>query len=219
MLDAMSPATRLLDEYLREGGYQKWGWVIYRSTYQNDEDWNCFKGVIMEAMRKSIEYHKTPDLDHSLDQSLSLTFLEDRPSFENASKDQLRAHFQGWAQRAYYAENPRPFEAFNPNLATAPRYRPRLKGLQSYGYVNFVDGWWKSLREHYATSQDPDLKEEIDEQLAHDYQSIEGCVEENTGWTMLHRLDMSVDFYHYTSGFVEDVWPLYYQRPPGITLW
>ncbi|CAG8044689.1 unnamed protein product [Penicillium salamii] len=239
MLDAMSPATRLLDEYLREGGYQKWGWVVYRSTYQNDEDWNCFKGVIMEAMRKSIEHHKTPDLDHSLNQSLSLTFLEDRPSFENASKDQLRAHFQGWAQHAYYAENPRPFEVFDPNLATAPRYRyfiqidenslqsllhdiesgSRLKGLQDYGYVNFVDGWWKSLREYYATSQDPDIKEEMDEQLARDYRSIEGCVEENTGWTMLHRLDMSVDFYHYTSGFVEDVWPLYYQRPPGIALW
>lgn len=239
MLDAMSPATRLLDEYLKEGGYQKWGWVIYRSTYQNDEDWNCFKGVITEAMRKSIEHHKTPDLDHSLNQSLSLTFLEDRPNFENASKDQLRAHFQEWAQRAYYAENPRPFEEFNPDLATAPRYRyfiqidekslqsllhdtesgPRLRGLQSNGYVNFVDGWWKSLREQYATSQDPDLKEGIDEQLAHGYQSIEGCVEENTGWTMLHRLDMSVSFYHYTSGFVEDVWPLYYQRPPGIALW
>jgi hypothetical protein len=100
------------------------------------------------------------------------------------------------------------------DLATAPRYRyfiqidekflqsllrdtesgPRLKGLQSNGYVNFVDGWWKSLREQYSTSQDPDLKEEIDEQLAHGYQSIEGCMEENTGWTMLHRLDMSVDF-------------------------
>lgn len=60
---------------------------------------------------------------------------------------------------------------------------------------------------------------EINEQLAHGYQSIRGCVEENTGWTMLHRLDMSVDFYHYTGGFVEDVWPLYYQRPPNIALW
>lgn len=77
MLDAISPATRLLDEYLREGGYQKWGWVIYRATYQNDEDWNCFKGVITETIRKSIEYHKTPDLDHSLNQSLSLAFLEE----------------------------------------------------------------------------------------------------------------------------------------------
>jgi hypothetical protein len=66
ILDAMSPATRLLDEYLREGGYQKWGWVIYRSTYQNDEDWDCIKEVITETIRKSIEYHKTPDFDHSL---------------------------------------------------------------------------------------------------------------------------------------------------------
>ncbi|KAJ5322626.1 hypothetical protein N7452_010915 [Penicillium brevicompactum] len=218
MLDGMSPATRLLDEYLREGGYRKWGWVIYRSTYKNDEDWNCLKRLITEAMRKSIEYHKTPDLDHSLNQSLSLTFLEDRPNFE-------------MHQMISFAPT---FRKFDPELATAPRYRYFIQidedsldsllrdtesGLRSNGYVNFVDGWWKSLREQYAKSQDPDLKEEIDEQLAHGYQSIEGCVEENTGWTMLHKLDMSVSFYHYTSGFVEDVWPLYYQRPPDIALW
>jgi hypothetical protein len=69
------------------------------------------------------------------------------------------------------------------------------------------------LREQYAIDGDSDL----DEQLECGYESIEGYMEKNIGWAMLHRVDMIADFYHYTLGFVE-VWSLYYQRPPGIAI-
>lgn len=45
-------------------------------------------------------------------------------------------------------------------------------GVRSqYGH-DFVDGWWKSLRQQYAIDGDPDLKDEIGEQLECGYESI-----------------------------------------------
>jgi hypothetical protein len=71
--------------------------------------------------------------------------------------------------------------------------------------------------QQYAIDGDPDLEDEIDEQLECGYEPIEGYMEGNIGWAMLHRVDMTADFYHHTWGFV-DVWPLYYQCPPGIAI-
>ena len=91
--------------------------------------------------------------------------------------------------------------------------------MHRLGYVNFVDGWWKSISETYAETRDPELKEDIEAELEEGYEPIDGCPERNVGWMMLDAIDMSPDFYHYIWGFTEETWRLCYQRPPDIAVW
>lgn len=235
----MDPATRFLYQYNEEQSFDKWGWVFYRTSYNDDEGWNSFKRIITQEMHKDILESNTPELNRPLNNSLEMTFIDDRATFDNASKDQLRAHFQGWAVDAYSAENPRTVVGFDPYLGPPPRYRyfiqidedalrsilydpekPQgLPGLERWGHVNFVDGWWKSLGEMYAESQDPDLKQQIEDELESEYEPIEGCVDKDVGWMMLDTIDVSADFYVTICGITEQVWPIYYQRPPAIASW
>lgn len=239
ILSPMDPATRYIHEFNKNGGFEKWGWIFYRCTYNNDEGWNRFKQMITQEMHKDIANSDTPEINRLLEDNLKMTFIEDQNEFDGASKDQLRAHFQGWIADAFSAENPRATRKFDPDMVPPPRYRyfiqidedalrsvlydpekPQgLPGQERWGYVNFVDGWWKSLGERHAITQDPDLKQEIVDELEERYEPIEGCVEENVGWMMLDTIDVSVDFYHTICGFTQEVWPIYYQRPPGIVSW
>lgn len=65
-----------------------------------------------------------------------------------------------------------------------------LPGQERWGYVKFVDGWWKPLRERYAITQDPDLQKQIEDELAERYEPIGTCVEENVDWMMLDTIFM-----------------------------
>lgn len=94
ILSAMDPVTRYIHEFNKNGVFEKWGWVFYRCTYNNDEGWNYFKQMITQEMHKDIANSDTPDINHLLDDNLKMTFIEDRKAFDGASKDQLRAHFQ-----------------------------------------------------------------------------------------------------------------------------
>ena len=138
---------------------------------------------------------------------------------------------------AYPAENPRAKHNFDPEMAPPPRYRYFVQidegSLRSIvdspknaqgmtrrgGYVNFVDGWWKSLSEAYAENQDPQIKEDIEGELEEGYEPIDGCLEGNVGWMMLNTVNVSPGFYQDIWGFTEEQWPLCYQRPPDIASW
>lgn len=233
----LDPATRHIYYMHKTRNYGKWGWVFYRCTYNNDEEWNSFKRLISEEMHNDMVADNTPDIYRPVSDSLALTFFEDKDKFDGVSRDQLRTHFQRWAVDAYPAENPRAKYNFDPEMAPPPRYRyfvqideeslrsiiddpNNAQGMmRRWGYVNYVDGWWKSLSEAYAENQDPQLKEDIEGELEEGYEPIDGCLEGNVGWMMLDTIDMSPSFYHYIWGFPEETWYLCYQRPPGIASW
>src|SRR2546423_12758997 len=64
-----------IESYLQEDGHRTWGFVIYRCTYESDDDWGWF----MERLRDKIRY--ILELCNGLDMmnSLSITVFEDRP--------------------------------------------------------------------------------------------------------------------------------------------
>jgi hypothetical protein len=63
-----------IERYLQEDGHRTWGFVIYRCTYESDDDWGRF----MERLRDQIRYELK--LFNGLDMmdSLSVTVFEDR---------------------------------------------------------------------------------------------------------------------------------------------
>ena len=83
----LDPATRHIHYINTLENYDKWGWVFYRCTYNNDEEWNNFKQLISEEMYKDIVAHDTPDIHRPIGHSLALTFFEDKDKFDGVSRD------------------------------------------------------------------------------------------------------------------------------------
>src|SRR2546423_15191719 len=77
-----------IERYLQEDGHRTWGFVIYRCTYESDDDW----GQFMERLRDQIRC--TLEIDNGLDMmdSLSITVFEDRSILDGASTSVVREH-------------------------------------------------------------------------------------------------------------------------------
>ena len=112
---ALDPATQQIYYLHTTQNFDKWGWVFYRCTYNNDEEWNSFKQMITKEMHNDIA--NTPDIYRPVRDSLALTFFEDKDKFNGLSKYQLRNHFQRWAVESFPAENPRTKHKFDPDMA------------------------------------------------------------------------------------------------------
>jgi hypothetical protein len=88
-----SEASSVLEEVLRSRS-KKWGWVVYRCTYDDEATWQKLKQWIIDEHRERTEDSDAPTLiDH-----LDMVFFEDRALFENASRDDLRVHFKAWRE-------------------------------------------------------------------------------------------------------------------------
>lgn len=196
--------------------HDKWGWVIYRCTYDDDDAWTRFKQSINQQSRETIARSDTPEAGDSLE----WTFVEDRGTLDGASRDQLRARFKAWAADAIRTEQPR---AEDDRTFGIPRYNffiqvdqaalrdvvyeaplPPEKDVHGQGYVNFVDANWEPLSERLPTGA-----REVDEL----YEPIDGCREEDVGWMKIALNMVGPYFYEAMTGF-PDVWYAFYQRPP-----
>lgn len=64
----------------------KWGFVIYRCTYANDEDWKRFMDYLNTRTRLNLVREGDEDLFERIDWQIQ----DDREKFEAASTDTLR---------------------------------------------------------------------------------------------------------------------------------
>lgn len=218
-MDTLPSEERQILDRLRQGKHDKWGWVVYRCTYNDDEGWNRFKDIITRQLRRSIVDSDTPEIGDSL----VWTFVEDRNMLDNASKDQLRVHFKDWAAKAFDAENPRREQRLYGTVFCA-RYKyfiqidegalrsvvydaPQATERDPYGegYVNFVKADWEPTSEDIP-EEDKDLEP---------YEPIERCCDEDVGWMKLMSTQLTATFYNDMSGFSQE-WYCYYKRPPEI---
>ena len=69
--------------FLRHQKHERWGWVIYRCTYNDDEAWDRFKDFVDQQSRQFIAESDTPEIADSLE----WTFIENRDILDNATKD------------------------------------------------------------------------------------------------------------------------------------
>jgi hypothetical protein len=227
-----SPENVLL-QALAELKHDKWGFVIYRCTYQDDHAWERFKQNIHESTQKFTEMSDTPEAAKSLNDSLEWTFVEDRAALDDASRSQLRQRFKEWSAQAIVTEQPRakaeterkPEPTFG-----IPRYNYFIQvdeeALQSVlaapildiygeGVINFVDSRWKPLGDRPSRSVVEGIEDEDEV-----FDPIDGCTEENVGW-MRFAASTAIDaeFYGSVFGFPGGGWYVSYKRPPETVMW
>lgn len=213
---------RKIQIFLREK-LEKWGWVIYRCTYEDDEAWSRFKQIVEERSRTSIASFDTPVVGNTLE----WTFVEDRDTLDSASKHRLHARFREWAAHAIDIENPH-HENRHLGAIGIPRYEyfvmvdegalrsvvydaPRLPDdyMDGEGYVNFVNTSWLSLDKD-PLAVELSTEERLNEEQ---YEPIDDCREKNVGWMEMASSMLTSEFYDAMADN-RDVWHCFYRRPP-----
>ncbi|KAK2029946.1 hypothetical protein LX32DRAFT_651931 [Colletotrichum zoysiae] len=74
-------------------GVHKWGFVIYRCTYDDDELWSRYLAQLKSFCHDNLVEHRRAEL---LEQYLVWVVIEDRATLENASRSDVRKHFNQW---------------------------------------------------------------------------------------------------------------------------
>lgn len=231
-MELLSPERVLLD-YLAELKHDKWGFVIYRCTYQDDHAWERFKQIIHERTQKFLKRSDTPEAAKSLADSLEWIFVEDRTALDGASRSQLRERFKEWAAHAIVTEQPRAqaetkqdpeptfgilryhyFIQVDEEALQSVLAAPKLD-LYGKGFINFVDSRWKPLGDRPSRSIIEDIEDEDE-----GFDPIDGCTEENVGWmrfaaSTAFDTEFHVSVFDYPGGG----WYVSYKRPPEIAYW
>ncbi|GKT64089.1 hypothetical protein ColTof4_04365 [Colletotrichum tofieldiae] len=74
-------------------GVHKWGFVIYRCTYDDDELWNRYLAQLKSFCHDELVEERRAEL---LEQYLDWVVIEDRATLDNASRFEVRKHFNQW---------------------------------------------------------------------------------------------------------------------------
>lgn len=80
---------------IRDCGYRKWGFVIYRTTYDKASvrPWEDFKDRVLGNLRKSILESTAPEILDNMD----FIFVDD-PALEGALVGDLQRRFRAWVE-------------------------------------------------------------------------------------------------------------------------
>ncbi|KAJ4989480.1 hypothetical protein SVAN01_05015 [Stagonosporopsis vannaccii] len=81
-------------EVLQRNADLKWGFVIYRCTYDNDEDWARFMEHLNTRVRLNLEEDNAGELFERIDWAVQ----EDRDSLDGAGPSRVRKRFAEWLQ-------------------------------------------------------------------------------------------------------------------------
>ncbi|KAK2026124.1 hypothetical protein LX32DRAFT_642130 [Colletotrichum zoysiae] len=74
-------------------GIHKWGFVIYRCAYDDDELWNRYLAQLKSFYHDNLVKERRAEL---LEPYLDLTVIEDQATLDNASRFEVRKHFNQW---------------------------------------------------------------------------------------------------------------------------
>lgn len=204
-----------LERYREHNG--RWGFVVFRTTYHSDDEWQHVKELIINRAKK---HTPIPELvDH-----MDWVFFDDKNIFDGMSRSSLRERFHIWAADAASRTTLPPKDA-----GLASRYNfffdvdePSLRSIVDYtgvttgGFLNLVDARWKPGCTHAGLDE-----EELEQQLHEDEdeEPIDGYKEWSVGWMKLEFKGLSIAFQvNEADGFVDDdsEWKRFYVRPPGV---
>jgi hypothetical protein len=100
--DEAAAPQNVLSKVLISSKHDKWGFVIYRCTYEDDQAWDRFQQVFRERKQQALQRSDTPKIADSHE----WTFVDDRTALDGASRPQLRERFNEWAAHAMATEQP-----------------------------------------------------------------------------------------------------------------
>jgi hypothetical protein len=222
---------------LFRSGHHKWGFLVYRTSYDDDEAWQRFMDILTRNTEVSLR--KAGKLQR-LQPYLYWTAMEDRTAFDGASKDAIRDHFRDWVNtRSVERDGP---GADHEDLARySPRYRvclyvdkiamesasmelfPNPYGLEVYqvnGRVVLIDAQFGQHLEGPHELNEYELQEIADgeytmedvEDDEGEYEPIEDRTTYDVGW-MYCQLEYVSSAYERLSE-AADEWTEMYMRPP-----
>ncbi|KAJ0360196.1 hypothetical protein COL26b_014151 [Colletotrichum chrysophilum] len=187
---------------MKRSGFHRWGFVIYRTTYDDDAAWERYVGVLKSTARSVL-----------VDEGGSV--MSDKATLDGASKADVRKHFISW--REAHSE-----ERDGPGTT-----KDRAKRLPRFKHCVYVDR--KCLDTLAGLPADCDEEElfkvvavvidgSFDEKTAGDdeglYPDIEGCTARYVGWRY-EDIEMLVDTYEETHNYPLN--HIDYKRPPLIS--
>ncbi|OAT09935.1 hypothetical protein BDBG_05627 [Blastomyces gilchristii SLH14081] len=183
-------------DHLRDFKHDRWGWVIYRCTYSDDNAWARFQQIINERSRQRMA---EPDVPPEVANNLEWKLVSDPTTLDGASRDQLRARFRTWAAEARATGK----HLFDWLEITAEALWSVVEGDPD----DTLDGSWVHLVRAGDHDFDRSAKAEEDED--------DGEVEDE-GWMMIAAYTIGPDFYDVIGPEPEAWYKLFLLAPAWI---
>ena len=221
----------LIEEGYQYDGHKTWGFVIYRTTYDSNEDWTEFIRRLRWWTTDSMEFYGGLDVL----ERMAWTVFDDRKQFDGADTAAVRRHFLDWAETAVLSEqqdadgNPPVAMEHAPRYSYggSPRYRyciqvdaealdscvhdgppPPDSRLEQASWVKVVDKNWIPRREN------PVFAGRRSDPHAYDFEPLEGVTEEHIGWLKCPLSAVMPEYYHLFRDL--NGWSIVYRRPPAV---
>ncbi|KAF2222656.1 hypothetical protein BDZ85DRAFT_313690 [Elsinoe ampelina] len=181
-----SPSRNIYNSLI-ESSHDKWGWLIYRTTYADDAAWDRFKAFDKEkfdgATREGLRAHFAERAEGA--------YGREQPRATDTWKLTSAARYRYFLQVDE--------EAVVEFIAEDPTY-PDLNH-DGGSHVKLIKVEWE-----------PDVEADPEE-IA--YEVIDGLSQYDVGWMEIGSPQIGIDLYEPLSG-PEDAWSLEYLRPPGM---
>jgi len=216
-----------IERLMQAEGDITWGYVIYRTTYEKDDDWDEFLRRLRFHMEQTFERCNGGDI---LD-AFTLTIFSDQALFNGANTIAIRSHFRQWAETAFLTEQ-RPQQARDVpvesgsaeqvNNGRSPRYQfciqvdeesllsvtrdapaPPAPDPTKKGWVKLISKSWIPIEE------DPRARPEQNV-----YEPIQGITERDVGWMKVPYARVMTDYY--SGNETMNGWRTEYCRPPEV---
>ncbi|KAG8157315.1 hypothetical protein KVR01_012699 [Diaporthe batatas] len=174
-------------------GLDKWGFVILRGVYDNDDEWQTFLSLYKAAVADELHDAK---LEDQLGQQLEWTVIEDPAILDGASKGAVRGRFLTWVE-----EQKRDGEIADRPWAAG--YLPRYKFCL---YVDEV--CMKSIvARQQGGKLDYTLDEEDEEDADEGWGELDGTTNYDVGWAYIDVLGYAALYSNLGSGGSHDqIW-------------
>ncbi|RWA12799.1 hypothetical protein EKO27_g2301 [Xylaria grammica] len=223
-------------DHLLQHRHRKWGFVIYRCTYEADADWARFMAIVSARARDGLESSDAPDILRMHHWRV----FDDRKQFDGASKDHVRRHFRSWcasdeAMAEQYRIDSQPVrpDGLDTMLGMTPRYtycihvdaeslrsvihdgpQPPDHDLHGVGWVALIDSHWQMPNPETFDFEGNGLDPETDDPTDEGEVPVEGCRLYEVGWMRMGTQSIGVPAY----AFLQRPGLFYaaYQRPPDV---
>jgi hypothetical protein len=212
----MSQYLANIHEDLQLSKEDKWGWVIYRTTYKDDAGWERFKGYVNAWNQELLSGPEEHDVPSAVLSAMEWTFVSDPATLDGASRQQLRHRFRDWRNTAIQAENPRRDPA-DTNLSQRYLFFVRVDedSLKSVleGNGDFLDLSWVHL---IRCDEELDFGRPLEHKDGELDWSLSPIPEhEDDGWMMISVHMINGEFYA-SLGTAIEYWYAFYASPPSV---
>lgn len=203
------------------GTRKKWGYVVYRTTYLNDEEWGRVKQIIVQKATDGAA--GIPDLMNYME----WIFVDDKATLDGASRASLRQRFRSWAAEtapgAGYDDAEYPgghsrlvffLEVDEESLRSIidGTFTDDV-GLTVGGHINVVDSQWEPDTKEFNHEEDRLADLEWQKLM----KPIDGCREVDVGWKKMEADLLTPEFQDELDWLMEGTnWHRMYTRPPRV---